>query len=87
MLLNFSKPVEPDRLFDCLPSSMRPSAGSPRDGEPTGKRPSDHQNKNSENLVYTLPTLIPPRLLPLLHEISKQMIQAGHQQQVAIIYR
>lgn len=86
MFLIFSKPVEPDRLFDCLPSSMRPS-GSPRDGEPTGKKSSDHQNKSSEALVYQLPTLIPPRLLPLLHQISKQMIQAGHQQQVAIIYR
>lgn len=87
MFLIFSKPVEPDRLFDCLPNSMRPSAGSPRDGEPTGKKSSEHQNKSLETVVYRLPTLIPPRLLPLLHEITKQMIQAGHQQQVAIIYR
>lgn len=67
---------------------MKPSSGSPREGEPAGKKPSDHHNnKNGEAVVYQLPTLIPPRIQPLLHEIAKQMIQAGHQQQVAILYR
>ncbi|KAI3447401.1 hypothetical protein Pfo_004066 [Paulownia fortunei] len=87
LLTSYSKPVEPDRLFDCLPNSMRPSAGSPRDGELNGKKPSEHQNKSLETVVYQLPTLIPPRLLPLLHEMALQMIQAGHQQQVSTIYR
>ncbi|KAH6807499.1 exocyst subunit exo70 family protein A2 [Perilla frutescens var. frutescens] len=86
LLSAYSKPIEPDRLFDCLPNSMRPSTGSPREGEPTGKK-SDNHNKSLEAVVYQLPTLIPPKLLPLLHEIAKQMIQAGHQQQVAILYR
>lgn len=65
---------------------MRPS-GSPKEGETTGKKPSDHHNKSAEAVVYQLPTLIPPRLLPLLHEISKQMVQAGHQPQVTILFR
>ncbi|EYU19401.1 hypothetical protein ABFS82_02G087100 [Erythranthe guttata] len=87
-LLNaYSKPVEPDRLFDCLPNSMRPSAGSPRDGESNGKKQSEHQNKSLEPVVYQLPTLIPPRILPLLHDMTQQMIQAGHQLQIATIYR
>ncbi|KAK4382359.1 Exocyst complex component EXO70A1 [Sesamum angolense] len=33
LLALYSKPVEPDRLFDCLPNSMRPSSGSPREAE------------------------------------------------------
>ncbi|CAA0822534.1 exocyst subunit exo70 family protein A2 [Striga hermonthica] len=86
LLTSYSKPVEPDRLFDCLPNSMRPSTGSPRDSESSGKKSSD-QDKNAENIVYQLPTLIPPRLLPLLHSMIQQMIPAGHQQQVIIIYR
>ncbi|KAL0426599.1 UNVERIFIED_CONTAM: Exocyst complex component EXO70A1 [Sesamum latifolium] len=85
LLSLYSKPVEPDRLFDCLPNSMRPSTGSPREGESNGKKASEQQNK--ENVVYQLPTLIPARLLPLLHEIAEQMIQAGHQQTVVNIYR
>ncbi|KAL0337066.1 UNVERIFIED_CONTAM: Exocyst complex component EXO70A1 [Sesamum calycinum] len=85
LLALYSKPVEPDRLFDCLPNSMRPSSGSPREGESNGKKASEQQNK--ETVVYQLPTLIPAKLLPLLHEIAEQMIQAGHQQTVVNIYR
>lgn len=66
---------------------MRPSSGSPREGEPNGKKPSEHQNKSMETVVYQLPTLIPPRLVPLLNQMSQQMIQAGHQLQIATIYR
>ncbi|KAL6496359.1 hypothetical protein OROGR_029617 [Orobanche gracilis] len=86
LLTSYSKPIEADRLFDCLPNSMRPSTGSPRDGESNGKKPSD-QDKNSENVVYQIPALIPPRLLPLLHDMVQQMIPAGHQPQVSSIYR
>ncbi|WCJ34201.1 exocyst subunit exo70 family protein A2 [Euphorbia peplus] len=86
LLANYSKPVEPDRLFDCLPSSLRPSsAGSPK---PHGdKNARNSSEKNSENAVYTIPTLIPPRVLPLLHDLAQQMVQAGHQQQLFRIYR
>ncbi|TQD79906.1 hypothetical protein C1H46_034538 [Malus baccata] len=90
---NFSKPVEPERLFDCLPTSLRPSSGSPgNQGDYGGKNPSsnnhpEHHNSNLENAVYTPPALIPLRVLPLLHDLAQQMFQAGHHQQLLIIYR
>ncbi|WRX23295.1 Exocyst complex component Exo70 - like 8 [Theobroma cacao] len=87
LLTNYSKPVEPDRLFDGLPNSLRPSATSPgKQGELGSKNHSENQ-KNLENAVYTPPTLIPPRVLPLLHDLAQQMVQAGHQQQLFRIYR
>jgi len=89
IVFNDSKPVEPDRLFECLPDSLRPSSsGSPRNhGDGSGKSLMDHQEKSLENAVYTLPILIPPRVLPLLHDLAQQMAQAGHQQQLFRIYR
>ncbi|CAK9152957.1 unnamed protein product [Ilex paraguariensis] len=83
LLTSYSKPVEPDRFFDCLPNSLRPSAGSPGQGDASGK----HQNKSLETVVYHPPTLIPPRILPLLHDLAQQMVQAGFQQQLFNIYR
>ncbi|KAL8050460.1 hypothetical protein ABFX02_06G083400 [Erythranthe guttata] len=68
LLLSYSKPVNPERLFECLPSS-------------------DHQHKAAENLKYTTPTLIPPRILPLLHDLAEQMVRAGNKQQLQRIYR
>ncbi|KDP36125.1 hypothetical protein JCGZ_08769 [Jatropha curcas] len=86
LLNNYSKPVEPDHLFDCLPNSLRPSSGSPRhQGAANAK--STENNKSSEAPIYTVPTLIPPRVLPLLHDLAQQMVQAGHQQQLFRIYR
>ncbi|KAJ8754467.1 hypothetical protein K2173_005628 [Erythroxylum novogranatense] len=64
LLSNYSKLVEPDRLFDCLPNSLRPSSSPKQKGE-NNKNSSDHQNKSLEAPVYTLPTLIPPEVLPL----------------------
>ncbi|KAM2004172.1 hypothetical protein ACFX15_027654 [Malus domestica] len=93
LLLSYSKPVEPERLFDCLPTSLRPSSGSPgNQGDYGGKNPSsnnhpEHNNSNLENAVYTPPALIPLRVLPLLHDLAQQMFQAGHHQQLLIIYR
>ncbi|KAH6762625.1 exocyst subunit exo70 family protein A1 [Perilla frutescens var. hirtella] len=89
LLLSYSKPVEPERLFECLPNSMRPSE-SP--GDSSGKIPSshshhDHQHNTSESSVYTTPALIPPRILPLLHDLALQMVQAGNQLQLQKIYR
>lgn len=89
---NFSKPLEPDRLFECLPNSMRPSSGSPgHNGDSSHKSPSNHHseqpNGDAETAVFTPPTLIPPRILPLLHDLAQQMVQAGHQQQLQRIYR
>ncbi|RWR82284.1 exocyst complex component EXO70A1-like protein [Cinnamomum micranthum f. kanehirae] len=93
LLLAYSKPVEPDRLFECLPNNMRPSTGSPgHQGDSGGKNPSstsnsEHQGRSLENAEYKPPTLIPPRIMPLLHNLAQQMIQAGHQQQCLKIYR
>ncbi|XP_027111283.1 exocyst complex component EXO70A1-like [Coffea eugenioides] len=94
LLSSYSKPVEPDRLFEGLPSSMRPSSGSPGEQpDANGKNPSpngqhhEHHHANAENAVYTPPTLVPPRVLPLLHDLALQMVQAGHQQQLLKIYR
>ena len=88
---NFSKPVEPNRLFDCLPNSLRPSSGSPGPNpESSGRNPSNNHSEQKsilENAVYTPPTLIPPRILPLLHDLAQQMVQADHQQQLLKIYR
>lgn len=90
LLFSYSKPVEPERLFECLPNSMRPSSGSP--GDSGGKIPSsnnhaDQENHAAENSVYPTPTLIPPRILPLLHDLGQQMVQAGNQHQLQKLYR
>lgn len=88
LLLSYSKPVEPERLFDCLPNSMRPSSGSPgNEGEHNGKSNHHSDNNNADAVVYTPPALIPPRILPLLHDLAQQMIEAGHRPQLLTIYR
>ncbi|KAA8534587.1 hypothetical protein F0562_032154 [Nyssa sinensis] len=92
LLSSYSKPVEPDHIFECLPNALRPSSGTPgHQADSSGRNPSsnhsEHQNSNLENAVYTPPTLIPPRILPLLHDLAQQMVQAGHQQQLLKIYR
>ncbi|KAI9154557.1 hypothetical protein LWI28_028068 [Acer negundo] len=84
LLTNYSKPVEPDLLFDCLPNSLRPSSSPGQQGESHSKA---EQQKRLEAAIYTPPTLIPPRVLPLLHDLAQQMAQAGHQQQLFRIYR
>uniref|UniRef100_A0A6M2FCM3 Exocyst subunit Exo70 family protein n=1 Tax=Populus davidiana TaxID=266767 RepID=A0A6M2FCM3_9ROSI len=87
LLALYSKPVETDRLFECLPESMRPSSESP--GNPfSGKNNHhEHQNGTSETGGFKHLTLIPPRILPLLHDLAQQMVQAGNQQQLLRIYR
>lgn len=75
--------MEPDRLFECLPSNLRPST----DGESGGGKTHDPHQKSLENAIFTVPTVIPPRVLPLLHDLAQQMVQAGHQQQLFKTYR
>ncbi|PON43334.1 Exocyst complex protein [Parasponia andersonii] len=88
LLTNYSKPVEPDRLLDCLPNSLRPSATSTgHKGDASGKSHSDHHNKRLEAAVYAPLTLIPPRVLPLLHDLAQQIILAGSPQQLLRTYR
>ncbi|KAK4797634.1 hypothetical protein SAY86_029960 [Trapa natans] len=86
LITSYSKPLEPERIFECLPNSLRPSS----EGDSSGNThyPHNHTNDNSaDNAVYTHPTLIPPRILPLLHDLAYQMVHAGHQQQLLKIYR
>ncbi|KAH7547719.1 hypothetical protein JRO89_XS14G0006900 [Xanthoceras sorbifolium] len=87
LLASYSKPLEPDRLFECLPNSMRPSSGSPGHHGDSAHKNHSGQNSDLETAVLTPPTLIPPRILPLLHDLAQQMVQAGHQQQLIRIYR
>ncbi|CAK7325194.1 unnamed protein product [Dovyalis caffra] len=84
LLALYSKPVEPDRLFECLPESMRPSLESPGNHK---HHNSEHQNGTSETGGFKHLPLIPPRVLPLLHDLAIQMVQAGNQQQLLRIYR
>ncbi|OAY67927.1 exocyst complex component EXO70A1-like [Ananas comosus] len=85
-LTSRSKPLEPDRLFDCLPSSLRPSSEADSGGNRSSSNHSEQQQK-LENAVYTPPTLIDPRFVPLLSKLAQQLVQAGHQQQCLRIYR
>lgn len=87
LLSAHSKPVEPDHLFDCLPNSLRPVGESEGGKNPSATSHLDNQTKNLETAVYKPPTLIPPRILPLLHDLAQQMVQAGNQQQCIKIYR
>ncbi|RAL51741.1 hypothetical protein DM860_010459 [Cuscuta australis] len=85
LLTSYSKPVEPDRLFDCLPQSLRPSTASTGHGE--GSSMKQHQARSLETAIYHPPALIPPRIVPLLHALAHQLIQAGHLPEVFNIYR
>nr|CAB3489161.1 unnamed protein product [Digitaria exilis] len=54
LMSTYSKPIEPDRLFDCLPKSLRPTKG---DHEADGGSQSDHPSKGLETAIYRTPTL------------------------------
>ncbi|KAK9723614.1 hypothetical protein RND81_05G012400 [Saponaria officinalis] len=83
ILLSQSKPIEPDRLFDCLPNSLRPNSTS-NQGDAASNASGDQNDKSAE---YKPLHLLPPRVLPLLNDLANQMIQAGYQQQVLSIFR
>ncbi|XP_044462041.1 exocyst complex component EXO70A1-like [Mangifera indica] len=90
LLASYSKPLEPDRLFECLPNSMRPSSDSTEHHGEAQRKSLSHNTSEQSDLEaanFTLPALIPPRILPLLHDLALQMVQAGHQQQLLRIYR
>ncbi|ESQ43288.1 hypothetical protein EUTSA_v10016018mg [Eutrema salsugineum] len=70
-LQNYSKPIEPDCLFECLPSNLRPL-----DIENIGEKSHDlHQSL--ENSIFTISPIIIAMVVPLLHDLAQQMIQAG----------
>ncbi|KAJ6349857.1 hypothetical protein OIU78_006110 [Salix suchowensis] len=87
LLALHSKPVEPDRLFECLPESLRPSSESTENHSSGKNHHHEHQNGTLETGGFQHLTLIPPRTLPLLHDLALQMVQAGNQQQLLRIYR
>ncbi|KAK3136173.1 hypothetical protein QOZ80_5BG0429190 [Eleusine coracana subsp. coracana] len=64
----YSKPIEPDCLFDCLPKLICTSNGAPEAVE--------EQPSNSSDL-YQNPMLIPQKILPLLHDMAHQLVQNG----------
>jgi len=74
----FSKPIEPNLLFDCLLKHLMLSKG---DSEAVGEQPS----KSFETAMHT--TLIPSGILPLLHDIACQLVQDGNQKSCYRIYR
>ncbi|XP_006662750.1 exocyst complex component EXO70A1-like [Oryza brachyantha] len=86
LMTTYSKPIEPDRLFDCLPKSLRPTKDDP-DGDRGNAGHSEHPSKSLETAVYRTPTLIPPRILPLMNDIAQQLVQAGNQQSCHKVYR
>ncbi|KAG8093632.1 hypothetical protein GUJ93_ZPchr0012g20853 [Zizania palustris] len=86
LMSTYSKPIEPDRLFDCLPKPPRtPKADHEADGGHSTH--SEHPSKGLDTAICRTPTLIPPRILPLLHDIAQQLVQAGNQQSCYRIYR
>ncbi|KAJ6767615.1 EXOCYST COMPLEX PROTEIN EXO70 [Salix koriyanagi] len=87
LLALHSKPVEPDHLFECLPESLRPSSESTENHSSGKNHHHEHQNGTLETGGFQHLTLIPPRTLPLLHDLALQMVQAGNQQQLLRIYR
>ncbi|WOL16049.1 exocyst complex component EXO70A1 [Canna indica] len=87
LLTTHSKPVPPDSLFGSLPEISQPLSGSLDQQSESGTNHSEHQVKTSEPAALTPPKLIPPRILPLLHKLAQQLVQAGRQQQCFKIYR
>ncbi|XP_031499625.1 exocyst complex component EXO70A1-like [Nymphaea colorata] len=87
LLFSYSKVVEPDLLFKCLPDSMQPSPGSPG---PHGKKTHNGNHtevKGTEATVHALPTLVPSKAVLVLHQLAEKMVQEGHQQQCIKIFR
>ncbi|RLN30398.1 hypothetical protein C2845_PM05G05020 [Panicum miliaceum] len=74
----YSKPIEPDHLFDCLLKHLMLSRGN---SEAVGEQPS----KSFETAMH--PTLIPSGILPFLRDIAFQLVQDGNQQSCYRIYR
>ncbi|TVU04433.1 hypothetical protein EJB05_49992 [Eragrostis curvula] len=73
-----SKPIEPDCLFDCHGNPIHASKGVL---EAVEEQPSE------SSTTYKNPALIPPRVLPLLQDIARQLVQDGNHQSCYRIYR
>ncbi|KAL5204254.1 hypothetical protein ABZP36_009125 [Zizania latifolia] len=86
LMSTYSKPIEPDRLFDCLPKSLLPTKND-SDTDRGNAGYAEHPSKSLETAIYRTPTLIPPRILPLMNDIAQQLVQAGNQHSCYKIYR
>ncbi|KAL5648415.1 hypothetical protein ACJX0J_039224, partial [Zea mays] len=80
LMSTYSKASEPTHLFDCFPNPLLASEGNSR-------AVGEQLSKSFESATYRTPTLIPPRILPLLHDIAHQLVQDGNQQLCYRIYR
>eukprot|EP00249_Psilotum_nudum_P007075 c20293_g3_i1 orf=497-2074(+) len=94
LLTTHSKVPEPARLLECLPNTVRSSAASlgaasmPDDSPGKSATMADGKNgKGMKAIMITLPVLLPPRIIPQLHELALRMITAGHHQQCVNAYR
>ncbi|CAN1729567.1 Exocyst complex component EXO70A1 [Linum perenne] len=76
-----SNASEFDRLFEGLPKSEK------HQSEGGGGKHSSEQQKSLETAIYTLPTLIPLRVVLVLHDLALQMVQVGRQLQLLRIFR
>ncbi|KAF8657892.1 hypothetical protein HU200_059702 [Digitaria exilis] len=76
----YSKPIEPDRLFDCITMPLLAYKG---DSESVGEQPSE----SFETATYRNPALVPSGIIPLLHDIAHQLVQDGNQKSCYRIYR
>ncbi|MCO5603803.1 hypothetical protein L7F22_057955 [Adiantum nelumboides] len=91
LLTAHSKMQEPARLMECLPYTVRssPSSGNQGGGgdESAGKGVLSNPKigKNAKGLEG-FGSLIPPKVIPQLHELAHRMITAGHHQQCCKTY-
>ncbi|RWV97700.1 hypothetical protein GW17_00039495 [Ensete ventricosum] len=91
LLATYSKPIDLEFIAafppNSLPSLSR-ATGSQSDGgnHAPASNHSEHQGRSLETPMYKTPTLMPPRILPLLHNLAEQLVQAGYQQRCSRIY-
>ncbi|XP_078434392.1 exocyst complex component EXO70A1-like [Wolffia australiana] len=93
LLSSYSKPLEPESIFQCLPNNLQPTSDAlPNQDDAPSKSISasthtEHHIKAEGTAIYKLPILIPPRILPTLHDLAEQMVQAGNGQDCVIVYK
>ncbi|KAL5230785.1 hypothetical protein ABZP36_029561 [Zizania latifolia] len=76
LMSTYGKPIEPGRLFDCLTKPPRaPKANHEADGGHYTY--SEHPIEGMDTTICRTPTLIPPRILPLLHDRAQQLVQGS----------
>lgn len=90
LILSCSKPVDPARLIEALPTPGK-NPDTPLTVAAAGSEEvklltnAPHNDKDSNPPV--IPILIPPRILPQLKEMAQRLVAAGHHQQCLKIYR